>query len=195
MTEKEVSDLLYKKFGRVYCDTCRHDMFNEDEEGCEQCHRKNIGWAVSRSDCDLLAKQICRGATIDIPDNQTIEIDLRDDRELIGHGRLTGACIHDIEVAREYRRKGFATQIIRVLVSLGGRWLWCDQTNTPAVKLYEKSGFKIAAAEDGFYKMCLWPRMKESGAGSRGTDDAETGNQTDMVCNVQGAGSCRGDRL
>lgn len=64
MKVKEVSDTIYDSLGHAYCDNCRADPFNDDEEGhCEYCHRKNIGWAVSRYVCDQIAEKICGGIT------------------------------------------------------------------------------------------------------------------------------------
>ena len=89
------------------------------------------------------------------PKNKTTEINLKIGCDVVAHGGLTGSCIHDLEVKQEYRRQGFATEILRILVLMGGSWLWCDWTNIPAVKLYEKFGFEITELDGGFYKMCL----------------------------------------
>ena len=43
----------------------------------------------------------------------TYEINiLKNNKEVIATGRLTNHCIHNIDVKKKYRRKGFATFII-----------------------------------------------------------------------------------
>ena len=61
-TEKEISDLIYETLDYMYCDNCRYNTEEIEDEGdypCEDCYRKYNNWAVSRSTCDSLAQRIC----------------------------------------------------------------------------------------------------------------------------------------
>lgn len=57
--EQMISDMLYENLGTVYCYSCEYDN-SEKEYMCEQCHRKNINWAISRKAADGLAKEAMR---------------------------------------------------------------------------------------------------------------------------------------
>lgn len=47
---------------------------------------------------------------------------LKNNRDVVGRGRVTGGYIHDLEVMPEYRRRGIATGIVTNLVTLGGTY-------------------------------------------------------------------------
>ena len=65
-TQQQISDLLYKEIGYMYCDNCRFNSEISEEEsneeygywGCEDCHRKYNGWGISKAKCDSLARKI-----------------------------------------------------------------------------------------------------------------------------------------
>jgi hypothetical protein len=44
MTNKEISDYLIIFFNRVYCDSCKN---KNNENVCDECHRKNMNWGLS----------------------------------------------------------------------------------------------------------------------------------------------------
>ena len=91
-----------------------------------------------------------------VMDGLTTEVSiLRDNKELVGKGRITGDVIHDLDVELKYRREGVATEIVRKLIGLGGRQLFVHVKNMPAIRLYQKCGFEIVDEADGFYKMRL----------------------------------------
>lgn len=50
-----ISNLIYNHFDNIYCDNCR---YVNDAYICAECHRKSMNWAVSREDCDALARRI-----------------------------------------------------------------------------------------------------------------------------------------
>lgn len=88
--------------------------------------------------------------------NITTEISkLIGNKEVIAHGRLTGDCIHDLEVDMDYRNCGFATEIINKLILYGGKRLWVKADNNEAISLYRKLGFLVSREEDGYYEMQL----------------------------------------
>lgn len=64
MTQTEISDLIYKQLDYVYCDNCRFETeipYSSDKyyHPCEDCHRKEQNWAISKGDADRIAKIIC----------------------------------------------------------------------------------------------------------------------------------------
>ena len=54
--EEKISEMLYQNLGAVYCYNCE----NEDTDECDYCHRKSIGWSLSRKAADSLAKEIMK---------------------------------------------------------------------------------------------------------------------------------------
>ena len=41
----------------IYCYNCKHD---QDEEGCEWCHRKNMNWHISDEKAEEMATEIIK---------------------------------------------------------------------------------------------------------------------------------------
>jgi len=78
-----------------------------------------------------------------------------DNNDVAAYGRLTEDCIHDLEVDPGYSRQGFATEILRELIQLGGKRLWVKTDNNAAISLYEKIGFVIFKEDGGYYEMRL----------------------------------------
>lgn len=78
-----------------------------------------------------------------------------DNNDIVGSGRLTEDCIHNLEVDSDYRRHGFATEILRELIQLGGKRLWVKTDNNAAISLYKKIGFVIFKEDGGYYEMRL----------------------------------------
>ena len=73
----------------------------------------------------------------------------------IAVGSVTDGCIHDVEVAMEYRRHGYGEMIVKSLMLFGGRWMWVAVSNMPAISLYRSLGFRIAETDGGYYRMQL----------------------------------------
>lgn len=78
---------------------------------------------------------------------------LKNNKDIIATGRLTNHCIHNIDVKKKYRRKGFATFILIQLITNGGTWLWVRKNNKKAIKLYKKLGFKEQDCGNKWYRM------------------------------------------
>lgn len=78
-----------------------------------------------------------------------------DNNDIAAYGRLTEDCIHDLDVNPDYRRRGFATEILRELIQLGGKRLWVKTDNNAAISLYKKIGFVIFKEDGGYYEMRL----------------------------------------
>lgn len=78
-----------------------------------------------------------------------------DNNDIAAYGRLTEDCIHDLDVNPDYRRHGFATEILRELIQLGGKRLWVKTDNNAAISLYKKIGFVIFKEDGGYYEMRL----------------------------------------
>lgn len=86
----------------------------------------------------------------------TVELKIKDGEEVIAECSVTNHCIHDLEVSKKYRRKGYATRLIDVLKrEFDAEWLWVKTDNHEAVALYNNIGFRIVEVYDGCYKMKL----------------------------------------
>ena len=86
----------------------------------------------------------------------TYEVRIRDGDYVIAKGCATSGCIHDLYVNEKYRRKGYATQIVKLLMDkYNANWLWCKDDNKEAIALYKKLGFRISKIDDGYYKMSM----------------------------------------
>lgn len=57
-----ISDIIYDYVNYMYCDNCRfgHELAEESESACEDCHRKYNGWGISRITSDSIAEKICK---------------------------------------------------------------------------------------------------------------------------------------
>jgi hypothetical protein len=51
----QIADILLKEFTTVYCYTCAYE---ETEECCDECHRKNMNWSLSEKRALELEKMI-----------------------------------------------------------------------------------------------------------------------------------------
>lgn len=63
MSKKEsVSNLIYDYVDYMYCDNCRfnHELMEESESACEDCHRKYNGWGISRGVADTISEKILK---------------------------------------------------------------------------------------------------------------------------------------
>ena len=50
--------MIYDSLDYMYCDNCRYNSEINDENSCDDCHRKYNSWAISRSECNWLARAI-----------------------------------------------------------------------------------------------------------------------------------------
>lgn len=55
--KEKISELLYQQLGYAYCDNCEHIL---DDSICEECHRKNINWSISKITTDKLSVKIIK---------------------------------------------------------------------------------------------------------------------------------------
>ena len=89
-------------------------------------------------------------------EHMTVEIRIKDNDRTIARCSVTDHCIHDLDVHKDYRRRGYAKRMIGVLErNYDADWLWVKADNLEAVSLYNNLGFRIAEIEDGCYKMKL----------------------------------------
>jgi hypothetical protein len=49
-----ISDILVDEFYAVYCDSCA----NKGNDDCDDCHRKNMKWRLSRNEAVRVAGSI-----------------------------------------------------------------------------------------------------------------------------------------
>lgn len=56
--KEKIAEMLYQNLGAVYCYSCEHQ--NTEDEACEYCHRKSMGWSLSREAADGLAEEVMR---------------------------------------------------------------------------------------------------------------------------------------
>lgn len=52
---EKISKLLQEQFSSVYCDTC---AYITSKEHCDDCHRKAMGWALSKFEADDIVDEI-----------------------------------------------------------------------------------------------------------------------------------------
>ena len=53
--KEAIKTLLLQELSSVYCDTCAN---SEDENRCDECHRKAMQWSLSEDSADKLASAI-----------------------------------------------------------------------------------------------------------------------------------------
>lgn len=59
--EQKIADLIYNEVSYMYCDNCRcrSEIAKEDEQwGCDDCHRKYNGWGISKREAESIARKI-----------------------------------------------------------------------------------------------------------------------------------------
>lgn len=60
--EETIASILYKSLDYIYCDNCRFSSeVSEDDvvyHGCEDCHRKMMGWELSLAEAKRIASVI-----------------------------------------------------------------------------------------------------------------------------------------
>ena len=73
--EQQISEMIMNHFNYIYCNNCKFVNINEETSeklyncyGCDDCHRKNMGWEVSKEYSDKVSKQIMSLIT---PDKKT----------------------------------------------------------------------------------------------------------------------------
>lgn len=49
--ENKIIDILLQELNTVYCDSC-------NEENCEDCNRKEMGWSISINKAKFIANKI-----------------------------------------------------------------------------------------------------------------------------------------
>ena len=59
MMKEKIAEMLYQNLGAVYCYSCEYGDF-ENEDMCEDCHRKYMNWALSHKAADGLAEEVMR---------------------------------------------------------------------------------------------------------------------------------------
>lgn len=64
----KIAKIIYDRLCYMYCDNCRLNFEIDEEEarkkygywGCEECHRKYNGWAISMSESESIAGDIIK---------------------------------------------------------------------------------------------------------------------------------------
>jgi hypothetical protein len=54
-SKEEIAMILYDNLDSVYCNTCDSQ---ENDEYCDECHRKAMNWAISKEFAERLAEKI-----------------------------------------------------------------------------------------------------------------------------------------
>lgn len=65
---EKIANIIYNELCYMYCDNCRLNIEIDEEEarakygywGCEDCHRKYNGWAISMCESENIAKEIIK---------------------------------------------------------------------------------------------------------------------------------------
>lgn len=67
--EQKIAELLYKELDYTYCHNCRFGTEIKEEDcteescmvwGCEDCHRKYMGWELSKAEAKTIAMKISK---------------------------------------------------------------------------------------------------------------------------------------
>lgn len=57
MSKDKIVEILKKRFGSVYCNTCKCEM---DDDACDFCHRKYMNWGINDEYAEMVAEEIIR---------------------------------------------------------------------------------------------------------------------------------------
>ena len=59
MKLEEAIKFIYVELNEAYCYNCRGGSeYDEYKDRCEDCHRKEQNWAISKGEAEYIAKQI-----------------------------------------------------------------------------------------------------------------------------------------
>lgn len=58
MEKEKIVRILKTYFSGVYCDTCDGNL---EADKCDECHRKNMHWAISSDSAEELADKLLEG--------------------------------------------------------------------------------------------------------------------------------------
>lgn len=65
LDREKIAELIYNYLDYMYCDNCRYNSEKDKNEfgyrPCDDCHRKNNGWAVSMATANEIANRIVNG--------------------------------------------------------------------------------------------------------------------------------------
>lgn len=62
MNKEKIAKIIYDELWYMYCNNCRYDSEIDESDinyGCEECHRKYSGWAISMATAEGIAERIC----------------------------------------------------------------------------------------------------------------------------------------
>lgn len=62
MNKERIAKIIYENLPYMYCDNCRYNSEIDESDinyGCEDCHRKYNGWAISMATAKEIAERIC----------------------------------------------------------------------------------------------------------------------------------------
>lgn len=76
-------------------------------------------------------------------------------RSLVGYIGWEGETVVSLEVAEKYRGQGIASDLLQRAIDSGCRELSVAKSNTGAIELYKKFGFKVYRESDKMYFMKL----------------------------------------
>ena len=57
MIRRKITEYLTSEFSDVYCESCKH---RNDEDYCENCHCKSMGWGLSQDAAEEVTDKIIR---------------------------------------------------------------------------------------------------------------------------------------
>ena len=53
----KIADIIEESLEYIYCHNCKHK--DTDDETCDYCNRKSMGWEISHDEAMKIANKIC----------------------------------------------------------------------------------------------------------------------------------------
>lgn len=58
MDKEKAVNILMDMFSSVYCDDCRYNFEQKDDNSCDYCVRKSMGWALSKEFAEYIVNKL-----------------------------------------------------------------------------------------------------------------------------------------
>ena len=58
----KIAEILFKELSYIYCHNCHSSELTDDDDnyGCDECYRKQMGWSISMGKSNSVADKILK---------------------------------------------------------------------------------------------------------------------------------------
>lgn len=60
MENEKMVNWLMNEMSCVYCDTCKYNCLEDNDNACDYCYRKSMGWSISKQEATSIVEHILK---------------------------------------------------------------------------------------------------------------------------------------